>query len=41
MKKGQGQYPTVATIGLISTIIWFPLTMLVRKLFDKLDPMKD
>ena len=41
MKKGQGQYPVVATIGLISTLIWFPLTMLVRKLFDKLDPMAD
>lgn len=41
MSKGQGQYPRVATIGVISTLIWFPLTMLVRKLFDKLDPMSD
>lgn len=41
MKKGQSRYPMVATIGLISTLVWFPLTMLVRKLFDKLDPMSD
>lgn len=41
MKKGASQYPTVATIGVISTLIWFPLTILVRKLFNKLDPMSD
>ena len=41
MKKGQSTYPEVATIGLLSTLLWFPLTMLVRKLFDKLDPMTD
>lgn len=41
MKTGQSSYPEVATIGLLSTLLWFPLTMLVRKLFDKLDPMTD
>lgn len=39
MKQGESVYPRVATIGIISTIIVFPLTMLVRKLFDKIDPM--
>ena len=41
MKQGESRYPEVATIGLLSTLIWFPLTMIVKKLFDKLDPMTD
>ena len=41
MKDGQAVYPRVAAIGIISTLVMFPLTMLVKKGLEKLDPMSD
>lgn len=41
MKDGQVMYPRIAAIGIISTFVLFPLTMLVKKGLEKLDPMSD
>ena len=41
MKAGKATYPEVAALGMICTAITFPLTMLVRWLFDKFDPMNE
>ena len=41
MKQGQTVYPRIAAIGIISTFVLFPLTMLVKKGLEKLDPMSN
>lgn len=39
MKAGESTYPEVAALGMLCTMITFPLTMFVRWLFEKFDPM--
>lgn len=38
MKDGVIAYPTVATMGMVLTLVTFPITLLVRRLLERIDP---
>ncbi|MGI6714433.1 MAG: carbohydrate ABC transporter permease [Bacilli bacterium] len=38
---GEGQYPFLATMGVVITLIIAPLTFLLRRFFARIDPMGD